>query len=89
MNTMIKIASHYTLTHPMTNVFPSLVLIAVAVGLAQSIPAAEGNVKTLTIDFAAEGRPVSPRVGFLGGLRDSTPDEILRPLNISLWRIGH
>ncbi len=56
---------------------------------AQTTAAVEENGRILTIDFAAEGRPVSPRVGFLGGLRDSTPDEILRPLNISLWRIGH
>jgi hypothetical protein len=73
----------------MTNIFPCLVLVSVVVGLAQPTSAAEGNGRILTIDFAAEGKPVSPRVGFLGGLRDSTPDELLRPLNISLWRIGH
>ena len=37
MNTMIKIASHYALTHPRKNAFPSLVLIALAIGLAQCL----------------------------------------------------
>ena len=28
-------------------------------------------------------------MGFLGGLRDETPDELIFPLHPSLWRIGH
>lgn len=43
----------------------------------------------ISIDYAGDLGKVSPRVGFLGGLRDGTPEELLRPLNISLWRIGH
>lgn len=86
---MTKNASPYLLIRLMTNTLPWLVLVAMTVGLTHPSAAAEENGKTLTIDFAAEAGPVSPRVGFLGGLRDSTPDEILRPLNISLWRVGH
>ncbi len=52
-------------------------------------PAAESESATLTIDFAAEAGVVNPCTGFLGGLRDDTPDDLLRPLNIALWRIGH
>jgi hypothetical protein len=44
---------------------------------------------TLTVDFAKELGPVAPRTGFLGGLRDEQPDELIRPLQPALWRIGH
>ncbi|MGA2499020.1 MAG: hypothetical protein ABSH20_14860 [Tepidisphaeraceae bacterium] len=50
---------------------------------------AEVSPVVITIDCATDLGKVSPRVGFLGGLRDGTPDEWLRPLDISLWRIGH
>jgi len=54
-------------------------------------PAAAAPIpRTLTIDAAAHDlRPVRPRVGFLGGLRDQTPDDLLKPLHPALWRIGH
>ncbi len=45
--------------------------------------------RTLTVDFNREAGSVQPRIGFLGGLRDQTPDDLLRPLHPSLWRIGH
>ena len=56
---------------------------------ALPLRAAEVLPVVIAIDYAEDLGKVSPRVGFLGGLRDGTPDELLRPLNISLWRIGH
>jgi hypothetical protein len=44
--------------------------------------------KTLTIDFNEELRIVRPLTGFLGGLRDATPDSLLKPLNANAWRMG-
>jgi len=45
--------------------------------------------RTLTIDFGQEQGRVEPRIGFLGGLRDGTPDALIQPLHPALWRIGH
>ncbi|MCX7045545.1 MAG: hypothetical protein NTX50_08695 [Candidatus Sumerlaeota bacterium] len=45
--------------------------------------------RILTIDFSREAGVARPSVGFLGGLRDSMPDELIRPLHPTLWRIGH
>jgi hypothetical protein len=44
---------------------------------------------TLGVDFGKELGAVNPRIGFLGGLRDEFPDELIQPLNPALWRIGH
>ncbi|MBI5832075.1 MAG: hypothetical protein HZB16_07165 [Armatimonadetes bacterium] len=60
----------------------SLVLLLLA-------PLAAQPNRTLTVDAGAERGLARPVTGFLGGLRDSTPDELLRPMNIGLWRIGH
>lgn len=46
-------------------------------------------MKTIVIDFSRELGRVEPRTGFLGGLRDGTPDAIIQPLHPALWRIGH
>ena len=43
----------------------------------------------LVIHFDQPLGPVNPRIGFLGGLRDSFPDRLVQPLHPSLWRIGH
>ncbi len=45
--------------------------------------------KKIVIDFGRELGHVEPRTGFLGGLRDSTPDSVIQPLHPCLWRIGH
>jgi hypothetical protein len=45
--------------------------------------------RTIVIDFAKMLGKSSPRVGFLGGLRDETPDALVDPLHPTLWRIGH
>jgi xylan 1,4-beta-xylosidase len=45
--------------------------------------------RVLVVDFAAELGQARPVVGFLGGLRDSIPDSLIKPLHPTLWRIGH
>ena len=45
--------------------------------------------RSFVVDFGKDLGKESPRVGFLGGLRDDTPDELIAPLHPSLWRIGH
>lgn len=45
--------------------------------------------RTIVVDFSRETGRVEPRTGFLGGLRDATPDAIIEPLHPALWRIGH
>ena len=45
--------------------------------------------QTLVVHFNQSLGPVKPRIGFLGGLRDSLPDDLIQPLRPSLWRIGH
>lgn len=48
-----------------------------------------GKARTFIIDLSKSPGPLSPRIGFLGGLRDDTPDALLEPLHPKLWRIGH
>lgn len=43
----------------------------------------------LCVDFSKKLGTVNPRTGFLGGLRDEQPDELIQPLNPALWRVGH
>jgi len=72
----------------MSRVLPSaIVLLCSAVSLVAG--EAERQPVTLSVDFGADAGKVSPRAGFLGGLRDELPDELIQPLNPSLWRIGH
>src|ERR1035437_565316 len=47
------------------------------------------TARTIVINFDHPLGRVEPRAGFLGGLRDATPDAIIQPLHPSLWRIGH
>ncbi len=54
-----------------------------------SLPAWAQPAREVTVDAAIERGEVRPLTGFLGGLRDGTPEELLQPLNIGLWRIGH
>ena len=54
-----------------------------------SAQAEETPSQTLVVRFDQSLGPVKPRVGFLGGLRDSLPDDLIQPLKPSLWRIGH
>jgi xylan 1,4-beta-xylosidase len=65
--------------------------VAVILGLCVLACAGEAapQAATLTVDFGKELGPVQPRTGFLGGLRDEFPDELIQPLNPKLWRIGH
>ena len=51
--------------------------------------AAAAQAVTMSVDFDRELGKVIPRTGFLGGLRDSFPDELIEPLHPTLWRIGH
>jgi hypothetical protein len=57
--------------------------------LLLSLTTAAAPDRALTVDFAHDLGPVRPVVGFLGGLRDTTPPALLAPLNISQFRIGH
>lgn len=66
-----------------------VVLLAAHAGFVLPTVAVEEPARTITIDFARDLGPVAPRTGFLGGLRDATPDAIVEPLHPSLWRIGH
>ena len=45
--------------------------------------------QTFVVHFDQSLGPVKPRIGFLGGLRDSLSDDLIQPLRPSLWRIGH
>jgi hypothetical protein len=54
-----------------------------------AIPPSDETPRTFVVDFGKSLGKESPRVGFLGGLRDDTPDELIVPLHPSLWRIGH
>jgi len=66
-----------------------VVLLALHAGLALSPARAQDTTRTLVIDFGRELGRVEPRTGFLGGLRDATPDSLIAPLHPALWRIGH
>ena len=66
-----------------------IVLLAVCAGFLMPRAGAQESGRTIVIDFSRELGPVNPRTGFLGGLRDATPDAIIEPLHPSLWRIGH
>ena len=50
---------------------------------------AKEDARVFRVDFAASNGVESPRIGFLGGLRDETPDTLIEPLHPKLWRIGH
>ena len=64
---------------------------AAAIAWAVQLPvqAQEMPSQTLVVHFDQSLGPVKPRIGFLGGLRDSLPDELIQPLRPSMWRIGH
>ena len=47
------------------------------------------EARTLVVDFGQSIGMSVPRVGFLGGLWDDTPDALIDPLHPTLWRIGH
>ena len=64
-------------------------LLAASAGLAGTRVAAATPARVIVVDFGKEQGRVEPRTGFLGGLRDATPDAIIEPLHPSLWRIGH
>ena len=68
-----------------------LVALVAAVHAALAMPRANAQepAKTIVIDFGRELGRVEPRTGFLGGLRDATPDALIQPLHPALWRIGH
>ena len=62
---------------------------AAALALPSVVAAAEPGAITLSVDFSRDSGAVTPRTGFLGGLRDAIPDEAVRPLHPALFRIGH
>ncbi|MGD0090696.1 MAG: hypothetical protein ABSE73_12320 [Planctomycetota bacterium] len=64
----------------------AVVLLCCTVALVRAV---EPEAAVLNVDFGKELGRVSPRTGFLGGLRDELPDELIQPLNPALWRIGH
>lgn len=64
------------------------VLLTVCCVLPPSL-AGETAAVTLTVECGKELGKVCPRTGFLGGLRDELTDELIQPLQPSLWRIGH
>jgi hypothetical protein len=45
--------------------------------------------RVFEIDFNAPAGPAHPRIGFLAGLHDDTPDALVEPLHPTLFRIGH
>jgi len=49
----------------------------------------QAKPRVLVIDYAVELGKARPVVGFLGGLRDTIPNSLVKPLHPSLWRIGH
>lgn len=61
----------------------------VAAALSGPIRAAEQAPRAFVVDFSRDLGRTPPRVGFLGGLRDSIPDDVIRPLRPALWRMGH
>lgn len=67
----------------------AFVVLLLVCCMAPPARAGEPEPVTLSVDFDKEMGPVSPRTGFLGGLRDEFADELIQPLNPSLWRIGH
>jgi xylan 1,4-beta-xylosidase len=69
--------------------FWATLLLAASPGLVGAIAAAAAPTRVIVVDFGKEQGRVEPRIGFLGGLRDTTPDAIVEPLHPSLWRIGH
>ncbi len=68
-----------------------LMMFFVGGGGLQAAPATQpdGGARTITVDFAKTTVNNRPPVGFLGGLRDDTPDALIEPLHPTLWRIGH
>ena len=74
---------------PMQNPLWMLFLLAVHTCWMMPLAHAQEAAKTIVIDFSRELGPVAPRTGFLGGLRDATPDAVIQPLHPALWRIGH
>ena len=66
-----------------------VLLLAVHAGFLMPRAKAQEPAKTIVIDFSRELGRVEPRIGFLGGLRDATPDAVIQPLHPALWRIGH
>jgi len=66
-----------------------MVLLAAHAAMVMPSATAQEPARTIVIDFSREQARVEPRIGFLGGLRDGTPDAIIEPLHPSLWRIGH
>ena len=73
----------------MQNPLWMLFLLAVHTCWMMPLAHAQEAAKTIVIDFSRELGPVAPRTGFLGGLRDATPDAVIQPLHPALWRIGH
>lgn len=51
--------------------------------------AVESPKHTFSIDLTQTLGQERPIIGFLGGLRDETPDALVAPLHPSLFRIGH
>ena len=66
-----------------------MVLLAAHSAMVMPWATAQEPERTIVIDFSHEQGRVEPRTGFLGGLRDATPDAMIEPLHPSLWRIGH
>jgi len=65
------------------------VMVAASSASSGAAPPSDDATRSFTVDFGKSLGKESPRVGFLGGLRDETPDELILPLHPSLWRIGH
>ena len=64
-------------------------LLAASTGLVGTHATAAAPARVIVVDFGQEQGRVEPRTGFLGGLRDATPDAVIEPLHPALWRIGH
>ena len=65
----------------MQNPLWMLFLLAVHTCWMMPLAHAQEAAKTIVIDFSRELGPVAPRTGFLGGLRDATPDAVIQPLH--------
>jgi hypothetical protein len=68
---------------------PILAVSVLALLTPRPLPTAEPEARCFTINFSADAGQLTPRIGFLGGLRDSLQDETILPLHPTLWRIGH
>jgi hypothetical protein len=91
-NLTIRRSADFGNRAPMNRILAAFLIAALLSTSAASLgaaPPSDDTPRTFVVDFGKPLGKESPRVGFLGGLRDDTPDELILPLHPSLWRIGH